>query len=332
MFEWILDILACPVCNNSLETKILKENDEEIIYGTLKCDLCNAKYPITDGIFNLLPPKRHLKNHLAKYRRLLRFYDRFSETYDEQYLNNPFFEYQRSVENRIINLTSPCGTVLDIGCGTGKQTLLLALKGCKVVGLDISKRMLKRVREKAKEQKLMDKIALVKATADFLPFKKLVFDRVYSIYAALNHVPKYKTAFKKIGQVLKNNGKIAITVINKQRILWWIYSLTNLKLNFLRKALRQNDGYLRIRLAKTGKLHDIWTHFYNPKKLKKILEEEKFQNIVLGGFFTFLRPKYDGKHEKFTRMEELLIYLDRKFRWKKPFNTLGYYLAIIAKK
>ena len=52
----LLDILACPVCKGPLELRAQEEEEEEIIQGTLRCDRCQEKYPITDSIPNLLPP------------------------------------------------------------------------------------------------------------------------------------------------------------------------------------------------------------------------------------------------------------------------------------
>ena len=51
----LLPILCCPVCKGDLELTVEKENDEEIIEGTLKCGACRVSYPIEDGIPDLLP-------------------------------------------------------------------------------------------------------------------------------------------------------------------------------------------------------------------------------------------------------------------------------------
>ena len=53
----LMDILACPVCKGSLTLAVDKEEDGEIIDGSLGCDSCNQTYPIEDTIPNLLPPE-----------------------------------------------------------------------------------------------------------------------------------------------------------------------------------------------------------------------------------------------------------------------------------
>jgi len=56
----LMDILACPVCKGGLELSVEKENEEEIVTGSLYCQKCNERYPIVDTIPNLLPPdQRH---------------------------------------------------------------------------------------------------------------------------------------------------------------------------------------------------------------------------------------------------------------------------------
>ncbi len=52
-----MNILCCPVCKGDLTLTVKKENDSEVIEGTLYCKKCNENYPIEDGIPNLLPPE-----------------------------------------------------------------------------------------------------------------------------------------------------------------------------------------------------------------------------------------------------------------------------------
>jgi len=52
----LAEILACPVCRGKLELEAEAEGGGEVITGTLRCPKCDADYPITDGMPNLLPP------------------------------------------------------------------------------------------------------------------------------------------------------------------------------------------------------------------------------------------------------------------------------------
>ncbi len=53
----LLDIICCPVCKEDLTLKIDKVKGDEIISGVLECVKCHNKYPIEEGIPNLLPPE-----------------------------------------------------------------------------------------------------------------------------------------------------------------------------------------------------------------------------------------------------------------------------------
>ncbi|RLF27613.1 MAG: Trm112 family protein [Thermoplasmata archaeon] len=53
----LLDIICCPTCKEDLKLVIKKEENNEIIEGTLICKKCNSSYTIEDGIPNLLPKK-----------------------------------------------------------------------------------------------------------------------------------------------------------------------------------------------------------------------------------------------------------------------------------
>ena len=52
----LMDILACPMCKEPLTLTVSKEEEDEIVEGSLECTKCGEVYPIEDTIPNLLPP------------------------------------------------------------------------------------------------------------------------------------------------------------------------------------------------------------------------------------------------------------------------------------
>ncbi len=56
MKESLLDIICCPVDKGPLELEVEERDDGEIVTGGLTCGECGERYPIEDGIPNLLPP------------------------------------------------------------------------------------------------------------------------------------------------------------------------------------------------------------------------------------------------------------------------------------
>jgi uncharacterized protein YbaR (Trm112 family) len=56
MKESLMDIICCPLDKQELELAVDEEDEEEVLEGTLTCTECGERYPIEDGIPNLLPP------------------------------------------------------------------------------------------------------------------------------------------------------------------------------------------------------------------------------------------------------------------------------------
>lgn len=56
MKKELMKILACPVCKGDLKLNVDKEEDNEIVTGSLYCTKCQHSYPIVGTIPNLLPP------------------------------------------------------------------------------------------------------------------------------------------------------------------------------------------------------------------------------------------------------------------------------------
>ncbi len=49
------DILCCPVCKGDLLLQVREETGDEIVEGGLICAACRVRYPIHEGIPDLLP-------------------------------------------------------------------------------------------------------------------------------------------------------------------------------------------------------------------------------------------------------------------------------------
>lgn len=52
----LLEILCCPMDKGDLRLDVTKQLGEEIEEGSLTCASCGHRYPIEEGIPNLLPP------------------------------------------------------------------------------------------------------------------------------------------------------------------------------------------------------------------------------------------------------------------------------------
>ncbi|RLM59594.1 class I SAM-dependent methyltransferase [Halobellus sp. Atlit-31R] len=71
--------------------------------------------------------------------------------------------------------------VLEIACGTGRFTTMLAERGANIVGLDISDAMMAQGRAKARQAGVADHIEFLRGDAARLPFPDDHFDAVFAM-------------------------------------------------------------------------------------------------------------------------------------------------------
>ena len=71
--------------------------------------------------------------------------------------------------------------VLEIACGTGRFTVMLAERGANIVGLDISAPMLQQGRRKAQSAGVSDTVEFMRGDAGRLPFEDDEFDVVFAM-------------------------------------------------------------------------------------------------------------------------------------------------------
>jgi len=97
--------------------------------------------------------------------------------------------------------------VLDLGCGTGVYTKILAKKGAKVKGIDISEKEI----EIAK--RINPKIEFKVGNAEKLPYKNEEFDIVLAALV-LEHFKNWNKVLKEINRVLRKNGLFVFSAGN----------------------------------------------------------------------------------------------------------------------
>lgn len=104
-------------------------------------------------------------------------------------------------------------TVLDIASGKGTSAIFLVKNfNCNIVGVDLSKGIVKKAIDLANTEMLSDrdKVSFKVSDAEKLPFKNGVFDAVIS-ECALCLFPNKKSALTEMFRVLKDDGKIALS-------------------------------------------------------------------------------------------------------------------------
>jgi ubiquinone/menaquinone biosynthesis C-methylase UbiE len=100
--------------------------------------------------------------------------------------------------------------VLDVGCGAGVTPVyLVKSRSCKVVGVDISQRMIERSIERAKSEGLADRIEFRVADAQDLPYEDDLFDAVITESVTAFPADKQK-AVNEYARVTKPGGYIGL--------------------------------------------------------------------------------------------------------------------------
>ena len=136
--------------------------------------------------------------------------------YYREYLNNPFFfKFIGPVKAK---------RILDAGCGEGHNTRLLAEKGAYVVGVDISKKMIRHARKAERENPLGIRYEAA-SYSDLSIFDSASFDVVVSFMAMMDG-PDYKGADKEFRRVLRPGGDLYFSVTHPcflTKGFGWIY-------------------------------------------------------------------------------------------------------------
>lgn len=109
----------------------------------------------------------------------------------------------------------PGERVLDLGCGTGWATRLLARLVAdgpagfgQVVGLDVADEMIRRAREQSQD---FDNVMYVWGPADKIPWEENYFDKVLSV-ESFYYYPDQERALAELFRVMAPHGKLFILI------------------------------------------------------------------------------------------------------------------------
>lgn len=107
--------------------------------------------------------------------------------------------------------------VLEVGCGSGIDSLEFARHGAIVTATDFTDNAVNLTRKLAAEAGLAVKV--VQTSALELPFPDASFDCVYS-YGVLHHIPDIERALQEIRRVLRKGGTLLAMLYNKNSLLY----------------------------------------------------------------------------------------------------------------
>ena len=138
-------------------------------------------------------------------------------------MNDIFFDVQRGLPRqgpgsdestlKALSLCNPLPerpAILDIGCGPGMQTVALAkATGGSLTAVDTSAEFLAELKQRAELNGVVDRIKIIEADMNDLPFAKGSFDLIWSEGAA--YIMGFANALKAWRSLLKPSGTIAVS-------------------------------------------------------------------------------------------------------------------------
>jgi SAM-dependent methyltransferase len=231
MHEPVIPFLSCPNCHfSSFSLKKIHVQDDEILTGVLTCNHCTSWFKIDNGILDLLPRELrrddlyeqfsllhglafHAENRPVIDRqkdRQIQFFKDESSSFEENVVNSPYFRALNTlVFGRWLQSCTPVLHVplLELGCGTGAQTLLIAHNKIRTVSTDISEEMITIARQKTGSAGLGNFVDFIVVDAENLPFMDDTFGGCVAC-ATLHHTNNPENVVSGIAKKIKNQALV----------------------------------------------------------------------------------------------------------------------------
>lgn len=134
-------------------------------------------------------------------------YNEFAYFYDEFNDDANYEALFEAVKQRLQKYGIQDGIVVDLGCGTGDLTLMLAQAGYDMIGVDLSEEMLAVLREKAAELQIPDLLLLNQNLLELDLFGTI--RAAVSTFDTFNHIgplPRFEQAIAKAAFFMEKDG------------------------------------------------------------------------------------------------------------------------------
>lgn len=254
-------------------------------------------------------------------------FDGVAEDYDEHILGNPINLWLR---NRSVALLTgifrPGDTIVEVGCGTGTETLALAKRGITVIATDISSRMLAVLERKATSEGVRDRVVpllsrpyQLKESLNRAGYRNV--DGAYSTYGAVNTDPRLSDMAAALHSVIREDGGLILGVWNK----FCLYEIAGYSLR-----LRPSMAVARLsNPVPIGKSRFcISTNSFTVGSMSRVLSKF-FKLEGVRGVGILLPPSNLTRYLPHRRVERFVKYADLHIEGLYPFNRLGdHFLAV----
>ncbi|HBB86429.1 MAG TPA: hypothetical protein DC047_02305 [Blastocatellia bacterium] len=139
----------------------------------------------------------------------------FDEIDRRHFLSSPSYRGRRTLDRLIPYDLWSGKRVLEIGCGLGAHTQLLAEAGCSVTALDITERAVDLTRKRLALRELTADVRQL--DAERMDFPDEEFDSIWS-WGVIHHSAKTEKILSQVARVLKPGGEFRFMVYNRRSL------------------------------------------------------------------------------------------------------------------
>ena len=112
--------------------------------------------------------------------------------------------------------------VLEIGCGMGTHTQLLAESGARLTSVDITPRAVEMTERRCALRGLA--VDVQQADAECLPFAAESFDLVWT-WGVLHHSSSFDRCLAEAGRVLRPGGRLLMMVYHRSSLIYYVHNV-----------------------------------------------------------------------------------------------------------
>jgi ubiquinone/menaquinone biosynthesis C-methylase UbiE len=256
-------------------------------------------------------------------------FDSVAADYDGPRGNNALIQDMRSEMWRWLDATfAPGSRLIDIGCGTGLDAIRMAQLGHHVTATDWSPQMVQRTSDRAKRERLTDRVRAIAMGAHELDrFNPPgTYDGAYSNLGPLNCVPDLGDVSRECARLIKPGGALVFTVIG--RICPWEIAHYLRRRQWTRVMVRFARGLVPVGMNK----HIIWTQYYGPREFYRRFSGEfkleRYRGLCVFApppYLTSIRSAHSGLYQRLWR-------LDRRMSGWPILRGMGDHFLMVMKK
>ena len=257
-------------------------------------------------------------------------FDSIADQYDTHIFGNRINVYLLDRSLKLLNSTFPKKSlILEIGSGSGAETVEMLKGGHEVVAIDISQKMLDTLSKKAGTVGLSERLTTIKLRASELKMLtsqyRNSFDGIYSTYGAINCEPDISMLPEQMYNLTTNEGKVVMGLYNKLCFSDPMLHAVGLKLDRVFERMRAPIPEGRSRFC-------IDVYPYSSSYISGLFGDY-FKTIRVEGVPVILPPSnYNSKMFPPGRNHSFLISMDSHLSSHFPFKFIGDHFLISMKK